>query len=206
MDLFHIQHNQQKQNQPKSNKNKKRLTEDQVRLLERTFTTNKKLEPELKLQLANELGVPPRQVAIWYQNKRARWKTQSLELDYNTLQVKLENALVDRRRLEKQVSHLKDELRKAHEMVYAFNNQGLVIPNSSSHRHHNHHQYHHQHHEMHPPPPSGALNNNGSCNSSCDEGGSSSFHEDVNNGEVLQLDELYACLIGSTAAATAWGT
>ncbi|KAJ9182939.1 hypothetical protein P3X46_006869 [Hevea brasiliensis] len=185
MDFFHTQRQSQQKRQPKHS-DKRRLTEDQVRLLERTFTTNKKLEPELKLQLASQLGVPPRQVAIWYQNKRARWKTQSLELDYNTLQVKLENALADKRRLEKEVIQLRDELRKAQEMVFALS-QGMV----PSHPHH-----------LHPalplPPPLIV-----SCNSSCDEGGSSSLHEEV-NGEVLQLDELYACLIGSGGGGSAW--
>lgn len=171
MDFFHTQ-TQQKHPPKHNNSNKKRLTQDQVRLLERSFTANKKLEPELKLQLANQLGVPPRQVAIWYQNKRARWKTQSLELDYNTLQVKLENALADRRRLEKEVMQLQEELRKAHEMLFA-SNQGA-------------------------PPPL-----NLSCNSSCDEGGSSGLQEDV-SGEVLQLNELYACLLGA-GGRSAWG-
>ncbi|KAJ9153552.1 hypothetical protein P3X46_026979 [Hevea brasiliensis] len=185
MDFFQ---SQSQQKHLAKNSNKRRLTQDQVRLLERTFTTNKKLEPELKLQLANQLGVPPRQVAIWYQNKKARWKTQSLELDYNTIQVKLENALADKRRLEKEVIQLREELRKAQEMVFAFN-QG-VVPS-------------HPHHFHPPPPPPPPLNV--SCNSSCDEGGGgSSLHEDV-NGEVLQLDELYACLIGPGGGGSTWG-
>ncbi|CAK7327730.1 unnamed protein product [Dovyalis caffra] len=168
MDFFQSQ-NQQKQHLPKhsSNNKKKKLTQDQVRLLERTFTTNKKLEPELKVQLANHLGVPPRQIAIWYQNKRARWKTQSLELDYNTLQVKLENALADRRRLEREVVQLQEELRRAQQVVFTLN-QGPAAQ----------------------PPV------NVSCNSSCDEGGNSSLYEEV-NGEVLQLEDLYACLYGA---------
>ncbi|XVF18778.1 hypothetical protein REPUB_Repub11eG0052700 [Reevesia pubescens] len=156
--------------------NKKRLNLDQVRLLEKSFNGNKKLEPELKLYLANQLGVPPRQVAIWYQNKRARWKTQSLELDYNTLQVKLENALSEKRRLEKDVKYLQEELRKSQEMLFAMNNQR---------------DNHHQHHL-----PTTFV----SCNStmSSEEGGSSSFHEDnVHDHEALQIDELYACLIGA---------
>ncbi|KAF8391297.1 hypothetical protein HHK36_023599 [Tetracentron sinense] len=93
--------------------NKKRLTQDQVRLLETSFTCDKKLEPERKFQLAHELGLPPRQVAIWYQNKRARWKNRSLELDYKALQLRLDNALADNRRLEREVSRLKGELEKA---------------------------------------------------------------------------------------------
>ncbi|KDP45858.1 hypothetical protein JCGZ_15302 [Jatropha curcas] len=182
MDFFHTQ-NLQKTQPKHQNNNKRRLTQEQVRLLERTFTTNKKLEPELKLQLSNQLGVPPRQIAIWYQNKRARWRTQSLELDYNTLQVKLENAVVDKRRLEREVLQLKEELRKVQEMLFSLNH-GIIPPPT---------HYHH-----HLPP-------NVSCNSSCDEGGSSSLHEDV-NGEVLQLDELYACFIGSNGGVSSWAS
>ena len=97
--------------------NKKRLTKDQVAILETCFASNKKLESEQKFQLANELGVPPRQIAVWYQNKRARWKTQSLEHDYGTLQLKLENVFAEKKQLEKDVERLKAELKKAQDMV-----------------------------------------------------------------------------------------
>ncbi|KAE8680128.1 Homeobox-leucine zipper protein HAT5 [Hibiscus syriacus] len=157
--------------------NKKRLNQEQVRLLERSFSANKKLEPELKHHLANQLGVPPRQVAIWYQNKRARWKTQNLELDYNTLQVKLDNALSENRRLDKDVKYLQEELRKAQEMMFAMN---------SSQRDY----YHHHQQQNHQPLNFVSCKSTGSS----EEGGSSSFHEDH---EMLQIDELYACLIGA---------
>ncbi|GMY31909.1 homeobox-leucine zipper protein ATHB-52 [Fagus crenata] len=122
MDFLHTQN-------PKcpTKHNKQRLNPDQVSLLERSFISNTKLGPDRKLQLANQLGVPPRQVAIWYQNKRARWKTQSLELDYNELQQKLEIALVEKRRLEKEVELLKGELEKAQEMVLALNQKGSKV-------------------------------------------------------------------------------
>jgi homeobox-leucine zipper protein len=64
---------------------KRRLTFDQVRALERNFEMENKLEPERKMQLAKELGLRPRQVAVWFQNRRARWKTKQLERDYETL-------------------------------------------------------------------------------------------------------------------------
>ncbi|KAF5730700.1 hypothetical protein HS088_TW19G00295 [Tripterygium wilfordii] len=158
---------------------KKRLTRDQVRLLERSFTTNKKLEPELKLQLSTQLGVPPRQVAIWYQNKRARWKTQSLEIDYNTLQVKLQHALLEKSKLERQVMELQGELRRAQEMMHQF---GFT--------------YQKVDHPQAPPPP--PPPHDVSCNNSSDEGGGSSLNndQDVNGGEVLQMEDLYAFLIG----------
>ncbi|CAI0397547.1 unnamed protein product [Linum tenue] len=37
------------------------------------------------MQLAGELGLQPRQVAIWFQNKRARWKSKQIEKDYKML-------------------------------------------------------------------------------------------------------------------------
>jgi homeobox-leucine zipper protein len=66
-------------------KNKKRFSEEQIKSLESMFATQTKLEPRQKLQLARELGLQPRQVAIWFQNKRARWKSKQLERDYSAL-------------------------------------------------------------------------------------------------------------------------
>ncbi|GFQ01494.1 homeobox-leucine zipper protein athb-52 [Phtheirospermum japonicum] len=91
---------------------KKRLSQEQVRLLETNFNTNKKLEPDQKSQLAQELGVPDRQVAIWYQNKRAREKSQSLEADHKALQLRLDNVLADNARLKGEAERLKAELNK----------------------------------------------------------------------------------------------
>ncbi|CAL9114292.1 unnamed protein product [Musa textilis] len=64
---------------------KRRLNVEQVRTLEKSFELGNKLEPERKMQLAVALGLRPRQVAIWFQNRRARWKTKQLEKDYDVL-------------------------------------------------------------------------------------------------------------------------
>jgi homeobox-leucine zipper protein len=64
---------------------KRRLSTEQVRALERSFDTENKLEPERKARLAQDLGLQPRQVAVWFQNRRARWKTKQLERDYVAL-------------------------------------------------------------------------------------------------------------------------
>jgi homeobox-leucine zipper protein len=64
---------------------KRRLSFDQVRSLEKNFELENKLEPERKMQLARDLGLQPRQVAVWFQNRRARWKTKQLERDYEVL-------------------------------------------------------------------------------------------------------------------------
>ncbi|CAN8239134.1 unnamed protein product [Cochlearia groenlandica] len=64
---------------------KRRLNMEQVKTLEKSFEIGNKLEPERKMQLASALGLQPRQIAIWFQNRRARWKTKQLEKDYDLL-------------------------------------------------------------------------------------------------------------------------
>lgn len=75
---------------------KRRLNMEQVKTLEKNFELGNKLEPERKMQLARALGLQPRQIAIWFQNRRARWKTKQLEKDFELLKrqfdaVKAEN-------------------------------------------------------------------------------------------------------------------
>ncbi|KAJ6672939.1 HOMEOBOX-LEUCINE ZIPPER PROTEIN [Salix viminalis] len=65
--------------------NTRRFSDEQVRSLESVFESETKLEPRKKTQLARELGLEPRQVAIWFQNRRARWKTKQMEQKYKTL-------------------------------------------------------------------------------------------------------------------------
>lgn len=69
----------------KKNMNKRRFSDEQIKSLESMFESESRLEARKKLQLANELGLQPRQVAIWFQNKRARWKSKQLERDYSIL-------------------------------------------------------------------------------------------------------------------------
>ncbi|KAM7472334.1 hypothetical protein LguiA_010517 [Lonicera macranthoides] len=69
----------------KRSKEKKRFSDNQIRSMESIFVSESKLEPRKKLQLAEEIGLEPRQVAIWFQNKRARWKSKQLEREYNIL-------------------------------------------------------------------------------------------------------------------------
>ncbi|XP_062105923.1 homeobox-leucine zipper protein ATHB-52-like [Humulus lupulus] len=95
----------------------RRLTQAQVRLLETSFTSDHKLQSERKLHLAAKLGLSPRQVAIWYQNRRARHKTQTVEFDYRSIQLKLDDVLAEKKRLEREVGMLKHELNRAREML-----------------------------------------------------------------------------------------
>ncbi|KAK4362440.1 hypothetical protein RND71_017681 [Anisodus tanguticus] len=96
---------------------KRRLTENQVQFLEKSFDEENKLEPERKVQLAKELGLQPRQIAIWFQNRRARWKTKQLEKDYeelrnryDTLKSNYNNLLKEKENLTAEVFQLTDKL------------------------------------------------------------------------------------------------
>ncbi|KAA8540926.1 hypothetical protein F0562_024936 [Nyssa sinensis] len=89
---------------------KRRLTADQVQFLERSFEVENKLEPDRKIQLAKDLGLQPRQVAIWFQNRRARWRTKQLEKDYEALQANYDSLKADYDNLLKEEEKLKAEV------------------------------------------------------------------------------------------------
>lgn len=96
---------------------KRRLTSEQVLLLEKSFEEENKLEPERKIQLAKKLGLQPRQVAVWFQNRRARWKTKQIERDYDVLKSsydallsKYDSILKDNEKLKSEVVALNEKL------------------------------------------------------------------------------------------------
>ncbi|WOK92056.1 homeobox-leucine zipper protein HOX16 [Canna indica] len=96
---------------------KRRLTTEQIHMLERSFEEENKLEPERKSELARKLGLPQRQVAIWFQNRRARWKNKQLERDFDRLKSSYDALLLnhdallkDNDRLRAQVKSLLDKL------------------------------------------------------------------------------------------------
>ncbi|KAK3030677.1 hypothetical protein RJ639_035881 [Escallonia herrerae] len=64
-----------------------RFSDEQIRSLEIMFKTESRPELPLKHRLANQLGLQPRQVAIWFQNKRARSKSRQIEGDYQLLKI-----------------------------------------------------------------------------------------------------------------------
>lgn len=79
-------------------------------LLEKSFEAENKLEPDRKTQLAKKLGLQPRQVAVWFQNRRARWKTKQLERDYDLLKASYDSLLSDYDAAVKQNERLKSEV------------------------------------------------------------------------------------------------
>lgn len=86
---------------------KRRLTDAQVRFLEMNFGKERKLESGRKVHLAAELGLDPKQVAVWFQNRRARWKNKQLEEEYSKLKSGHDAILVEK-------CHLENEVRTCH--------------------------------------------------------------------------------------------
>ena len=89
---------------------KRRLNMEQVKTLEKNFELGNKLEPERKMQLARALGLQPRQIAIWFQNRRARWKTKQLEKDYDLLKRQFDAIKADNDALQAQNQKLHSEV------------------------------------------------------------------------------------------------
>lgn len=90
---------------------KRRLTLQQVKFLEKSFELENKLEPDRKVQLAKDLNLQPRQVAVWFQNRRARWKTKQLEKDYAALKLNYDSLKAEFDSLMREKEQLQEEVR-----------------------------------------------------------------------------------------------
>eukprot|EP00249_Psilotum_nudum_P021839 c28275_g2_i2 orf=308-1006(-) len=71
-----------------------------------SFEAENKLEPERKILIAKQLGLQPRQVAVWFQNRRARWKTKQLEREYDTLKANYDAIAKENEKLQAEISRL----------------------------------------------------------------------------------------------------
>lgn len=75
----------------KNCKSKKRFSDEQIRSLESMFNSETRPESQTKQQIADQLGLMPRQVGIWFQNRRARCKSKQIEHDYRLLKASYDN-------------------------------------------------------------------------------------------------------------------
>ncbi|CAI8589025.1 unnamed protein product [Vicia faba] len=86
---------------------KLRLTKEQSLLLEESFKLHSTLNPKQKQALAKQLSLRPRQVEVWFQNRRARTKLKQTEVDCEFLKKCCETLTDENRRLKKELQELK---------------------------------------------------------------------------------------------------
>ncbi|KAJ6813688.1 homeobox-leucine zipper protein HOX19-like isoform X1 [Iris pallida] len=86
---------------------KLRLTKEQSALLEERFREHSTLNPKQKQALAKRLNLRPRQVEVWFQNRRARTKLKQTEADCELLRRCCETLTDENRRLQKEVNELR---------------------------------------------------------------------------------------------------
>ncbi|CAL1401647.1 unnamed protein product [Linum trigynum] len=90
-----------------TSRKKLRLSKDQSAVLEDSFKEHNTLNPKQKTALAKQLGLQPRQVEVWFQNRRARTKLKQTEVDCEFLKRCCENLTEENRRLQKEVQELR---------------------------------------------------------------------------------------------------
>ncbi|KAK6923188.1 Homeobox domain [Dillenia turbinata] len=86
---------------------KLRLTKEQSALLEESFKQHSTLNPKQKQALAKQLNLRPRQVEVWFQNRRARTKLKQTEVDCEFLKKCCETLTDENRRLQKELQELR---------------------------------------------------------------------------------------------------
>ncbi|KAF8409921.1 hypothetical protein HHK36_002440 [Tetracentron sinense] len=110
---------------------KRKLSVEQVNLLEMNFGNEHKLESERKDRLASELGLDPRQVAVWFQNRRARLKSKKLEEEYSKLKTAHESIILEKCLLETEVIKLKEQLLEAEKEIQRLSESSVGVSSSS---------------------------------------------------------------------------
>ncbi|KAF5727662.1 putative homeobox protein [Tripterygium wilfordii] len=86
---------------------KLRLAKEQSRLLEESFIHNHTLNPRQKEALALELNLRPRQVEVWFQNRRARSKLKQTEMECEYMKRWFGSLTEQNRRLQREVEELR---------------------------------------------------------------------------------------------------
>ncbi|GMI78812.1 homeobox from Arabidopsis thaliana [Hibiscus trionum] len=90
-----------------STRKKLRLSKQQSAFLEESFKEHNTLNPKQKLALAKQLNLRPRQIEVWFQNRRARTKLKQTEIDCEYLKRCCDTLAEKNKRLQKEVQELR---------------------------------------------------------------------------------------------------
>ncbi|KAL4272023.1 hypothetical protein GQ457_13G010530 [Hibiscus cannabinus] len=90
-----------------SHRKKLRLSKRQSAILEDSFKEHSTLNPKKKQALADQLSLRPRQVEVWFQNRRARTRLKQTEVDCELLKKRCETLTEENKRLHKELQQLK---------------------------------------------------------------------------------------------------
>ncbi|KAK8593630.1 hypothetical protein V6N12_045706 [Hibiscus sabdariffa] len=90
-----------------STQKKLRLSKEQSAFLEESFKEHNTLNPKQKIALAKQLNLRPRQIEVWFQNRRARTKLKQTEVDCEYLKRCCETLAEENKRLHKELQELR---------------------------------------------------------------------------------------------------
>jgi len=94
---------------------KRKLSDEQAQFLEMSFRNDRKLETPRKEKLAAELGLDTKQVAVWFQNRRARYKSKLIEEEFSKLRAAHDAVVVHNCQLEAELLRPKEMLAETEE-------------------------------------------------------------------------------------------
>lgn len=145
-----------------NSRKKLRLSKDQSAILEESFKEHNTLNPKQKMALAKQLNLRPRQVEVWFQNRRARTKLKQTEVDCEFLKRCCENLTEENRRLQKEVQELRAlklspqfymQMTPPTTLTMCPSCERVAVPPSSSSEAQSHHQMGPTHHRPIPINP-----------------------------------------------------
>ncbi|KAL6873851.1 hypothetical protein ACP4OV_013933 [Aristida adscensionis] len=106
---------------------KLRLTKEQATLLEDTFRAHNILSHAQKHELARQVNLNPRQVEVWFQNRRARTKLKQTEMDCELLKRCCDSLTDENRRLRHELLELQQSAAAAAGLYAQFRRASATV-------------------------------------------------------------------------------
>ncbi|XP_076923689.1 uncharacterized protein LOC143585899 [Bidens hawaiensis] len=114
---------------------KLKLTTEQTTLLEDEFNIHSTLNTGQKQELAKKLNLLPRQIEVWFQNRRARTKLKQIENECELLKKCCETLNDENRRLKKELHEARCSIKSGHHQLAQQAPLPFFMPTMHHHRH-----------------------------------------------------------------------